>query len=232
MEKQSICGMIVKALKPFWKSNMHTTSSDKKTVLLFDFDGTLFDTAKLKQAITQKLKHFTSDIELLWETEKKLRNNRYHMVDTIQEFCQKVGLKKNQDIVQNIFLTAPSEEFVFDDIFTTLPKLHQNHITAIFSEGDESYQQVKIGLSKLQKLFDYTFVYHRKTDHWPDIIQLFEGKKLWLIDNQLHHLQHAQKSHSQIHTIWINREDLTPSLDFQPEFEIQSTQELLSIEFS
>jgi FMN phosphatase YigB (HAD superfamily) len=201
----------------------------KKQVLLFDFDGTVFDTYKLKIDISRDLSNYTDDVQVLWETEKKLRSRRFHLVETMNQFCQKIGRTDIQHSVQEMFLNKNFESYIYDDVKQWLPVLKQNAVTALFTQGDESYQQVKIYQSQIATLFDFIYIYHRKMAHLPNILRFFEWKDILFIDNHLSLLKQAKEQFPKLKTVWINREHLSAHIDFSPDYTIESCAELLPL---
>lgn len=200
---------------------------NKKRVLLFDFDGTVFDTAKLKEQISIQLHEYTTNTDLLWETEKKLRDRRFHLAEAIREFCDKLGIESANHTIQEIFLSQNYPAFIFPDVIEKLKALHDQNILALFTEGDETYQQVKIQQSYLAQLFDFIYIYYRKIQHLDEIVTFFEGKEIWFIDNHLRHLQGAVQRQPQIKTVWVNREHLEPDMSFTPNLTITNLDQLV-----
>lgn len=200
---------------------------NKKRVLLFDFDGTVFDTAKLKEQINVQLHEYTTDTHLLWETEKKLRDRRFHLAETIKTFCEQLGITDANHTIQEIFLSQNYPAYIFPDVIESMKTLHKDNILALFTEGDETYQQVKIQQSYLAQLFDFIYIYYRKIQHLDEIVNFFEGKEIWFIDNHLHHLQGAVERQPNLKTVWMNREHLTPEIAFTPTRTITSLDQLV-----
>ncbi len=203
-----------------------TSFSDKHRVFLFDFDGTLFDSAGLKVEIAEKLKQYTDNSELLWETERQLRGRKFHLVETMRVFCEQIGMETSEFSIQNILLYHNFPDFVFPEAISTLEKLHNDNILAIFSEGDEIYQQFKIHQSRLSQSVDFTYIFPKKQNHLAEIVKFFGQKKIWYVDNQLYQLQLAHQQFSDITTVWINRENLQPNVDFHPTHTITSLEQL------
>lgn len=199
--------------------------TEKKRVLLVDFDGTLLDSAKLKEVITEQLRTYTAESNLFWETEKSLRDEPFHIAKAIHAFCEKTGIT-DQHTIQETFLNQNYPAFIFQDVISNIKKYRQDNILALFSEGDETYQQVKIMQSYVNELFDFAYIYHHKVDHLAEIVTFFENREIWFIDNQLIKLQLAHEAFPQIKTVWINREHLTPPVQFTPDRTITTLDEL------
>lgn len=200
---------------------------DKKRVLLFDFDGTLFDTSKLKAVISEQLHSYTANTDLLWETEKKLRDRRYHLIETMRVFCEQIGVAQVQHTILDIFLHQNFPAFIFPDVIKNLKALHEENVIALFSEGDETYQQVKIYQSYLSELFDFIYIYHRKLPHLDEVVSFFSDKEIWYIDNHITKLQKAQEKFPPLKTIWLNREHLRSTIEYVPDMHISTLDELL-----
>ncbi|MEO8581062.1 MAG: HAD hydrolase-like protein [Patescibacteria group bacterium] len=198
----------------------------KKRVLLFDFDGTLFNTAKLKDLISEQLRKYTINTDLLWETEKNLRDERFHLIETMRVFCEKVGNSEIQSTIQDLFLNQNFPELVYPEVMENLKSLHEENILALFSEGDETYQQVKIYQSKVSTLFDFIYIYHKKLEYLDELVTFFSNKEVWYLDNQLSKLQQAQQKHPQIKTVWFNREHLNPNISYTPDYTVSTLNEL------
>lgn len=195
-------------------------------VYLFDFDGTVFDTAALKVEIAQKLKEYTDNPELLWETERKLRGRKNYLVETLRVFSEQIGLQNTPFRIQDILLYHNFTNFVFPDTVQALKRLGTESILALFSEGDEIYQQFKAHQSQLIQYFDYTYIFPKKMDHLAEIVDFFEERKIWYIDNQLYHLEHAKKQFPSLTTVWINRDAIVSNIEFRPDLNIASLAEL------
>lgn len=200
---------------------------EKKRVFLFDFDGTVFDTARLKELISEEMKQYTTDTQLLWETERKLRDERFHLIATMKEFSEKIGQTQIQEAIQNVFLHQNFPALIFPDVISNLKVMHRRNILALFSEGDETYQQVKIYQSHLNKLFDFMYVYHKKLEYLEEVVSFFANKEIWYIDNQLPKLQMAKLKCPQITTVWLNREKLQHNVTFISDITITSLDQLL-----
>lgn len=195
-------------------------------VLLIDFDGTLFNTSLLKETITVQLKKYTQDTNLLWQTEKKLRDQESHLAQTISEFCQKAGITNAQDEVQNIFLTQRFPQFVYPEVFEALAALSHKATLCIFSQGDEVFQQVKVHQSGLSAYFQYFFIFQKKLPELKKIKTQFHGKTLWLIDNKVSVLKAAVSLVPELKTVHVVREEYEIDQSFQPTHRIKSLVDL------
>ena len=195
-------------------------------VLLIDFDGTLFNTTLLKETLTTQLKKYTQDTQLLWETEKKLRDKQTHLAEAITEFCKKAGITDVESEIQNLFLNQQFPQFVYPEVFEALSSLSRKATLCIFSQGDELFQQVKVHQSNLSAYFQYFFIFHKKIPELEKIAKQFEAKTLWIIDNKVEILKDAANLIPTIKTVHMLREEYDIDPSFQPTHRVESFAQL------
>lgn len=201
-------------------------ASTQSPVILFDFDGTLFDTTAMKTQIEQDLTPITISFTKLWAIEKSLRGTSSHISETIKQFCEQEGLQDQIDKIQSIFLHQDFSSFLFEDSIPTLTNLSTKCTQCLFTQGDESYQQVKVYGSNIQTHFAHLFIFHNKIDHLLEITTQFAERDMYFIDNHVKYLQKASELMPSIKTIWINREGIVNNSSYTPTFETNSLTEL------
>lgn len=193
-------------------------NTQQKPVILWDFDGTLFDTVSQKLMLVQQLETIIPNPDILWMMEKALRDQPHHIVATIHQFCIKHDLIDKADDIQNIFVNQEFKRFVYPEAVAALEKLKENSTPCIFTQGDVSYQQIKIHGAGLANQFEFFYVSKDKISLIPEIVGFFADRPIWYVDNQHKYLARAVEQDKTIRTVWINRYEDQASSDFQPDY--------------
>ncbi len=201
-------------------------------LFLLDIDDTLFDTARLKKDISDRLLSLLGDATLLdefWQLNRSLRNTPFHVQNTIKNFCEKKGLVEKRDDFFHAFLDHDFATFLYPDVHIELPKLKELGTVALFSTGDGLFQQVKVQQSGLANLVNYAFIYDNKMEEYVQLLQKFDPHESWYMDNQHELLELATQLHVATKTVWIQRNPLEKTSDFVPTLTITSLTEFTEI---
>jgi FMN phosphatase YigB (HAD superfamily) len=129
------------------------------SIVIFDFDDTIFDTKKLKNDLFLKIADFgfhIDDVAVVYEESKD--KNKNYMPNTHLDFLLK---KYKNDLVpeEDWFLNFDYTSYVFPEIFPILNSLKsQNHKIILLSKGEGLFQEIKIKNSKITDWVDEVFI--------------------------------------------------------------------------
>lgn len=77
----------------------------------------------------------------------------------------------------------------------------------VFSEGDISYQELKLVKTKINDLFhkDYIHIVEKKSENMRVVTDKYKNSKLIFVDDRLDVLYTAKHTNNRIFTIWVKR---------------------------
>ncbi len=175
-------------------------------VILFDIDGTLFDSKKFGELIRAEF------MQILGVTEEELiRANAdyYSRLETTADFnphdisshlAQAFG--GSQEDLERVFWENESiyKDAVYEDVLDSLKKASKENILGVFSQGNPQLQERKLVAGGIRKYFEgEIFIHSRKlTDEAVALLP----RDATLVDND-HAIIEAMKSF--VKPIWINR---------------------------
>lgn len=96
---------------------------------------------------------------------------------------------------------------LYEEAVSVLYDLHTIAHIGIFSEGEEEFQKAKLVKTKIHEHFpqEHIHIVAKKGETLPDILEKYNGKKLFYVDDRLSILRKAKEIAPDIITVWIKR---------------------------
>lgn len=212
---------------------------NKKKIVLFDIDYTLFDTDKFRDTTYPQLMQFLQQEDSLKvkQIEKQLIEvGGYEPVIFARTLEKALQIKPQYNEISALFYneklydTCLYEEA--EPVFKTLSKMDDITL-GIVSKGENSFQRRKIAsLSKYLKN-ENIYISSNKFEKIDEIYNHYADKKIIIIDDSAPFLDAVKKSHEIISTIFIERksryEKREVPVDFRPDMRIATLTEMMSI---
>lgn len=217
---------------------------NKKPIVLFDIDNTLFDAEKFRRKIFQETIKATEH-KSPYGLEKKIQdvyvasrratgffNPKLFIKDLIKELKIKTGSSVLEKLIfkEDIFLGN-----LYKETKQVLDLLSKNRLLTIgvFSTGHDSFQRKKI--KEIQDLFhkEHIHIFIFKEKELQNIIKRYKEYRLYLIDDFLEILHRAKKLNKNVFTIWMKRGRFAkrqePIPSFAPDATITSLKEVIKL---
>ena len=106
------------------------------------------------------------------------------------------------------FYKSGFKKFILhEEVFEILQDIKQVAEIGIFSEGETSFQELKLVRTKINEMFsqDLVHIAGRKADIMQEVLNKYQGLILFLVDDKLGVLYSAKKLNKDIFTIWVKR---------------------------
>lgn len=199
-----------------------------KPVILFDIDGTLFNTRNcfgelVTPLLAEALGVENEDVQQVTD-DYKASLAKYSDFDPIRYLDwlhEEYGGDRAQ-LEKLYFKPEFYQRAVFADVIPTLEQLKDTHTLGIYSEGFEFFQRQKLELSGLAPWFDpdFTYILHRKLE--PEILEKVPES---IIVDDREDVVSELLIFTHINPIWINRKD---SIDHPDASTIHSLDQIIS----
>lgn len=218
--------------------------SNKKPIVLFDIDYTMFDVkhfdinfhkyiAKLLDLDERSVQDSALKIMLdLIEKEHFLDIDKY-LKTILLEFKKEKYLIK---VEKFLFAKDFFKKGFYPDVGVTIRILKDMVRLGIFSQGDERLQGAKISQSGLRHFFEKELVYlikPKKLDFLPSLMTIHKEDKVYLIEDKLDVLHEVKKQMPSVFGIWIKRgwyaKNQKNIAGFIPDAEITDLKEVVEI---
>lgn len=217
---------------------------NKKPIILFDIDYTLFDMEKFR-------------IKMLGEIVKKIKHEAFNNLDNalnnayffyrkesgtfdpksfISYLIKKLKVKVEPEILEkaitkkSIFLGH-----LYEETKEVLERLSKNKLLkiGIFSGGEINFQKNKIREIEEYLHKEHMHIFTFKNKQLSSIVEKYKRHRLYLIDDFLEILHDAKKSNKNIFTVWVKRGRFAAGhkgiSGFQPDATVTSLREVISI---
>ncbi len=170
--------------------------NNKKIVVLFDIDRTIFNTAMFANDVYKK-NYKSIDKETFYKNLEEIR------INLKQIFSEKNTIRLN--IASSLWRQAGLGQNFYEETITVLEEISKIVTVGIFSKGDERYQREKI--KSILRFFneDNINITLDKYKKLPEIIKKHKYDKLIIVDDMLNVLYTAKKLNKDIYTVWIKR---------------------------
>ncbi|HSX09795.1 MAG TPA: hypothetical protein VLF93_06595 [Candidatus Saccharimonadales bacterium] len=222
---------------------------DKKPIVIFDIDFTIFDTAQLRhnryKIFSKRLGYddFNEFLTIARETEEETKEKEKHFVPRV--FLSLLKKKAKSDIsleeMESIFFDEEFyEKSLYSDVLDVFDELiTKRHVgVALLSTGEKEFQYYKI--RALQKYLnnEHIHIFRDKVPELKKILSKYKDNTVFLVDDMLHVLKEAKKVDPNVMTIWIKRKrEFNDSIffddqvidDFIPDNVISDLHELLPL---
>lgn len=217
---------------------------NKKPIVLFDIDYTLFDVAHFDVNFHKKLAEmFSLDEKLVKEESIKtiiilIKEDHFLDIDKyLSLLLPKFKLEKHaKQIEEFLFEKDFFKEGFYPDVELTLKTLKNMVRLGVFSQGDTRLQGAKIDQSGFKDVFEKELIYiikPKKLDFLPSLQKLHGGDKIYLVEDKLEVLYEVNKKMSSLFTIWIkqgwyaaNQKEIP---GFKPDATITSLKEVIKL---
>ncbi len=214
---------------------------NSNTIVLFDIDHTLFDTASYQQACYQKIfslinfsdkDAFFAACNVIYKEQRT--HGSFFRKEFIDSLCERLGLTADKEKLVEVFADESIlDGSVYPDADEVITSLTDRKILiGIFSAGPHGLQRAKI--KSLLNHFSEEHIYIHEIDkkqNIPLIVDTYKDYRVFAIDDLVDVLYSLKSESKNIMTILIKREDwhnrakIAPS-DFRSDFEIRSLKEL------
>jgi len=182
---------------------MHTPE-----ILLFDLDGTLFDSKKFTLLFREICEKKFGISQTVYQSAREEYNASLSKNTDFnpRDFCKILSDRTNvaYESIFSLFWQEKSlyKQSVYDDVFISLERLLKKYVLGVFSEGVIDYQKHKLEFSGLHPFFssDHMFISTRKLE---DNLSVKFAKNSLIIDDKKEVVLALKKEN--IETIWINR---------------------------
>lgn len=177
-------------------------------IILFDIDGTLFDTQAFGRLVFPKITKLIGKDEklikkVIEEYFSKLDSGTdFHPGDFLNHLSTRfsIDLKLLNDIFYN---KKFYQKALYKEVTRVLKRLMKNYKLGIYSEGFIEFQKKKLLYSGVLSYFDSNYIYisRRKL---KDINKDSLPKRCYIVDNSI---EVVKKLTDKYNPIWINREN-------------------------
>ena len=213
--------------------------------IIFDAYGTLFDVnsaaEKCKDKIGDKWEGFanywrTTQLEYTWLRSLMKRHKDFWQIteDSLEKSMKKFNINNN---MRNELLNLYKVLSTFSEVKETLQNLKEkNFKLAILSNGTPELLDHLVSTNNLENIFDNIFSIEEVKIYKPDSrvydlpIKKFKFRKDEIVFLSANTWDVSGAGNYGFNSIWVNRSNnIFDSLDFKPNIEIKSLNELLSI---
>ena len=213
--------------------------------IIFDAYGTLFDVnsaaEKCKDKIGDKWEGFanywrTTQLEYTWLRSLMKRHKDFWQIteDSLEKSMKKFNINNN---MRNELLNLYKVLSTFSEVKETLQNLKEkNFKLAILSNGTPELLDHLVSTNNLENIFDDIFSIEEVKIYEPDSrvydlpIKKFKFRKDEIVFLSANTWDVSGAGNYGFNSIWVNRSNnIFDSLDFKPNIEIKSLNELLSI---
>ena len=213
--------------------------------IIFDAYGTLFDVnsaaEKCKDKIGDKWEGFanywrTTQLEYTWLRSLMKRHKDFWQIteDSLEKSMKKFNINNN---MRNELLSLYKVLSTFSEVNETLQNLkRKNFKLAILSNGTPELLNHLVSTNNLENIFDDIFSIEEVKIYKPDSrvydlpIKKFKFRKYEIVFLSANTWDVSGAGNYGFNSIWVNRSNnIFDSLDFKPNIEIKSLNELLSI---
>ena len=213
--------------------------------IIFDAYGTLFDVnsaaEKCKDKIGDKWEGFanywrTTQLEYTWLRSLMKRHKDFWQIteDSLEKSMKKFNINNN---MRNELLSLYKVLSIFSEVNETLQNLkRKNFKLAILSNGTPELLNHLVSTNNLENIFDDIFSIEEVKIYKPDSrvydlpIKKFKFRKDEIVFLSANTWDVSGAGNYGFNSIWVNRSNnIFDSLDFKPNIEIKSLNELLSI---
>lgn len=193
---------------------------NKKGIVLFDIDRTIFDSEKLVSKINQRMGKLLGDIneELFLSIKEKYMNSlkfdrEYDPENYIDVICSELNFKK-PELLKSIYYGTENiyEDCAFPDAYKIFEELKPSYKLGIFSEGTTRFQNHKFISSGLKKYFEPELVFIFDNKSLPESLNIIPKDPI-IVDDKESVCEYLIKAN--IKAIWLNKKDDRISNNFQ-----------------
>jgi FMN phosphatase YigB (HAD superfamily) len=193
---------------------------NKKGIVLFDIDRTIFDSEKLVSKINQRMKKLLGDIneDLFLSIKKKYMDSlkfdrEYNPENYINVICSELNFK-NPELLEDIYYGKENiyEDCVFPDAYKIFEELKTPYKLGIFSEGTIRFQNHKFISSGLKKYFEPELVFIFDNKSLPESLNIIPKDSI-IVDDKESVCEYLTKA--EFRAVWLNKKDDRISNNFQ-----------------
>jgi len=185
-----------------------TNNSHNNTMFIIDFDDTLFDTQRFKQARLLEVERLGVSEEEFWITYRQARNSSDGLFtysdERHAEMLSRIGYDK-QEVLQMLEETSVKSisEFVFPDTFLFLKKIKSfGEPMILLSLGNPGFQELKTKGIGVHTFFDRVFIVHDTKKHVLEELFLHHtSERAWFINDKVEETLDLSAQFVQLHPL-------------------------------
>jgi FMN phosphatase YigB (HAD superfamily) len=202
--------------------------NNKKIVVLFDIDYTIFNTVMFTDDVYEK-NYKSIDKETFYKSLEEIR------VNFKQVLSEKNTMTSN--IAGSLWYQAGLGKNFYEETIAVLEEISKMATVGIFSKGDERFQKEKIKSISRFLNEDNINITLDKYKKLPEIIKKHKDDRLVIVDDILKVLHTAKTLNEDIYTVWIKREvnnkyhlfNQEQLKDFSPDVIMSNLRELIPL---
>jgi len=217
---------------------------DKKKLILFDIDYTLYDASayksKMFNSMAEKLRYYDKALFILGAQDVYSQMREKGPIDLdlfadglINKFSLRV---QPQFLIDCMFGEDVLSVSLYKEAHEVIPLIHkkEDYILGVFSAGVTLHQHAKI--EKLKEFFNWEYVHVfpiNKKLHLPKVLKKYTDYEIYIVDDLLDVLSTAKNLNPKVTTIWskrgLHKNDIDLLSTFTPDYTIENLRELLNI---
>ena len=186
---------------------------NKKKIILFDIDYTLFDTTKFKKIIAQEIAELTNSDnknfpELLEEVYYQARFNNHFEPSVFPQALRKkiTTTVENKELESVWFDSNNIKKALYPEAISVLQNLQKKGVLlGVFSTGNSEFQLAKVSLLADVLENAHIHIFTNKEEKIEYILNLYKEYSLYIVDDFLSILHKAKVKDQDVFTIWMKR---------------------------
>lgn len=158
-------------------------------VFLLDVDNTLLDNDALKEEIAKRIEALVGNerAQVFWQLYEEVRAEKDYvdLPTTVRLWTERYRDPETGKTLMQLLDSLPFSRFVYPDVFETLEHLWTIGTVSILSDGDQTFQPLKIRRSGLEKAVrGDVLIFVHKEDHLPEVFQRFPADHYVVVDDK------------------------------------------------
>lgn len=216
---------------------------NKKKIILFDIDYTLFDTDKFRDLTYPSLMNLLEQEDLPQYHEKVhliehtlISKGGYEPVTFANLLAEALQLKPKREEIERIFYDiALYDVCLYPEVKNILENLEKRNgvILGIISKGETSFQKRKISAVRTYFQSHNVHISLNKFDLIPTVLQKYQKDTLYVVDDSAPFLDNVKKTDKSVVTVLVEKpnryEKREKPVDFVPDVAITNLSEVLRI---
>jgi len=178
-------------------------------VILFDMDSTLFDPKRFLEGfynrLSEKFKLINFDENTLKYTYLESKIDGFFNPEIfLAKILEHINQKDKEKLTELFWNRKELEKCFFQDS-TIVEAVSKLAVAAIFSSGDNKFQNLKTEnfLNFVKK--ENIFIYKDKMEHLEEVLSKFKDYKVFMIDDRIELLEETKSKNPHVFTVLINR---------------------------
>ena len=161
----------------------------ERVVFLLDVDNTLLDNDRLKEHIDTEVVALVGPerARRFWELYEIVRHERdvVDYLETVRRWVVELDDPAGGERLMHMLERLPFRDFLFPHVFATIDHLWTMGIVAILSDGDQTFQRLKIRDSGLEKAVrGNVLITVHKEQELPEVFRLYPAAHYVVVDDK------------------------------------------------